>query len=489
MLAAFIVFGAFAQSSCVHLRSGPPKQWPSCVLHDTILRSPQPVFADVRGFISHPDSVRHRIVTFTSEDKIGMALQEQPHDLGEIVKDVIPGSQSESAGVKKGWIITEIDGKPFSPQERLKDVAEDFASAKKEGATLTVKYDVRTYLDCTNGDCSHSDKFPTDSLENCADACAAVSACDWWSFGLQDGDNMCLLQSQGSSSLVASIGSSSASSTCTPHPAVSFEDVWPSCIVSDSHIYNDGSALFADVRPFITRADDVQHRTITFRSASVGMGLTDGGVINEVLPDSQAFKAGVQEGWIVKELDGKPFNKAESLPLVRQDFDEAKSEATGLIVKFDVMSARDCTNGDCTNSDKLPVASEAACATVCGKIPSCKWWSVGVEESDKMCWLRRSDKGLKPMAGSSAGTQSCQPQADQSWSSWCLVLVFIAAVLYRSDVLSQVHDLNILQFSRASLSSEGFKCRDYGSGNATSYHQELARVDAFAGTRQRTSSR
>jgi len=228
----------------------------------------------VRPFISYPDQVRHRTITFTAEGQIGMALQEQPHDLGEIVKDVIPGSQAESAGVRKGWIITEIDGRPFSPQERLKDVAEDFANAKKDGATLTVKYDVRTFLDCTDGDCSHSDKFPTDTIERCADACAVTSGCDWWSFSSIDGDITCLLQSKGGSSLRSSVGSSSAPKSCRPLPPISFVDSWPQCVVSNAHIYNDGSAVFVDVREFITHADRVQHRTITFRSGNIGMAIT-----------------------------------------------------------------------------------------------------------------------------------------------------------------------------------------------------------------------
>merc|ERR1719199_23207 len=160
MLNALILLGAFVQSTSVHLRATPSKQWPACVLHDTAVRSPQPAFADVRPFIRYPDKVRHRTVTFTSEGQIGMALQEQPHDLGEVVKDVLPGSQAEIAGVRKGWIITQIDGKPFSSQERLRDVVEDFTRAKLKSSTLTVKYDVRTFIDCADGDCSHSDKFP-----------------------------------------------------------------------------------------------------------------------------------------------------------------------------------------------------------------------------------------------------------------------------------------------------------------------------------------
>jgi hypothetical protein len=484
MWITFISLDAFV-CSAVLLRSG-EKQWPSCVLRDTALRSPQPAFADVRPFINYPDSVRHRTVTFTSQGNVGMALQEQPHDLGELVKDVLPGSQAETAGVRKGWIIKEIDGIAFSSTERLKDVAEDFARAKGSGATLTVKYDVRTFIDCTDGDCSHSDKFPTDSVERCADACSQASGCDWWSFGVQDGDNTCWLQVQGGSSLMTSVGSSSAPRSCIPRPATTslMVDAWPQCIVSNAHINNEGTAIFTDVRRFISHADAVQHRTITFRSGgNVGMGITDGGVISQVLEGSQALSAGVRKGWIIKELDGKPFNKAESLPLVRQDFDAAKSEAPGLIVKFDVRSSKDCTNGDCTNSDKLPLDSEAACAKICSQVADCKWWSMGIEDGDKMCWLRSSDKGLRPMEGSSTGRQSCQPLDGGSWSMWWIVILAVAAY-YHEQIWYQVQALPILQLltrsGRAPLSTKLLKSQGYGTNNDKIGYQELARVDAFA---------
>merc|ERR1711939_1295794 len=108
-------------------------------------------------------------------------------------------------------------------------------------------------------------------MERCADACAVTSSCDWWSFSSLDGDNTCLLQSKGGSSLMSSIASSTAPKSCAPQPAISFVDAWPQCIVSNAHIYNGGSAVFTDVRKFISHPDNVQHRTITFKSANVGM--------------------------------------------------------------------------------------------------------------------------------------------------------------------------------------------------------------------------
>jgi len=113
-------------------------------------------------------------------------------------------------------------------------------------------------------------------------------------------------------------------------------------------------------------------------------------------------------------------------------FDAAKNEAPGLIVKFDVRSSRDCTNGDCANSDKLPVDSEAACAKACGQVVACTWWSVGIEDGDKMCWLRSSDKGLRPMVGSSAGRQTCQPVEDGSLSLWWIGLCVVALLPQRN---------------------------------------------------------
>lgn len=224
------------------------------------------------------------------------------------------------------------------------------------------------------------------------------------------------------------------------------------------------------------------------------MGITDGGVISEVLPESQAFNAGVRQGWIIKELDGKPFNKAESLPLVRNDFDAAKSEAPSLIVKFDVMSSRDCTNGDCTRSDKLPVDSDVACAQVCSHVPACQWWTVGIEDGDKMCWLRSSDKGLRAMPGFSSGRQSCQPAESLWFSTWWIVAILAIALYFRKDALNHIHDLNIFQWlsgrtGTSALSTDVQKVPGYGAQSSKFGLQELARVDALVGTRMRTCSR
>merc|ERR1719502_992651 len=218
-------------------------------------REKNPIFVDVRQFITRPDNVQHRSVTYSSDEQVGMALRDQPHDLGELVLDVVPGSQAEKAGVRKGWIIKEVNGKPFSPKERLKDIAEDFGKARKSGSSLVVKYDIQTYFDCLNGSCTKSDRFPSDSLERCAEACSIVSECQWWAWGPQDGDNMCVMQGK-SQGFIEGQRTVMGAKKCAPKASWGMSSSWPKCVMKNTHIYSESGAVFADVRAFISRSDE-----------------------------------------------------------------------------------------------------------------------------------------------------------------------------------------------------------------------------------------
>jgi len=169
--------------------------WPSCITQGADLGYGKPLLVDVSSLIRHPEEKRHKELIFNSEGNIGMVLRDQPHDLEEVVGDVQAGSQAQEAGVQKGWIIKEVDGKPFKKNQTLKAVGEDFAFAKKQAPTLTVKFDVRTSLDCTNGDCKKSDKFPSATQDECSEACAHIETCASWSFANEAGDFMCWLRS------------------------------------------------------------------------------------------------------------------------------------------------------------------------------------------------------------------------------------------------------------------------------------------------------
>jgi hypothetical protein len=182
---------------------------------DADLHFGTPLFTDVRSFITHPDDVRHKIIVFGSDGNIGMGLREKPHDLGEIVSDIIPGSQAAEAGVQIGWVITEVDGKPFRKSESVLDVGEDFKLAKQQAPTVSVKFDVRSSVDCTKGNCSRSDKFPVASSDACAQACSELSACESWSFGLEGEDAMCWIRSD-RPTLRAQPGSVAGSRVCVP---------------------------------------------------------------------------------------------------------------------------------------------------------------------------------------------------------------------------------------------------------------------------------
>lgn len=416
--------------------------WPSCLLHGMTFRVSNPVFVDVRRFINHPDNIRHRTVTYSSDEQVGMALRDQPHDLGELVLDVVPGGQAEKAGVRKGWIIKEINGKMFSPTERLKDVAVDFDKARKSGRSLIVKYDVRTYFDCANGACTKSDRFPTESLESCAEACSLTTECQWWAFGPQDNDNQCLLQGK-SQGFITSEPMILGAAKCAPKASWSFSSSWPKCVMKNTHIYSEAGPAFSDVRAFITRSDESRHRVVTFSSdTEFGMILRDkpsltGEVVDEVTKPSQAWDAGVRKGWIIVEVSGKSFRKGDGVDDADKELRALKGNAPALIVKFDVKSSMDCTDGDCSRSDKLPAISEAQCATHCSKIPGCAWWTFGVEEEDNMCWLRTSASPAKATEGSKAGDRACVP--DAIGGSWLrllgLALLAAAVVKYRDRLL------------------------------------------------------
>lgn len=413
--------------------------WPNCLMHDKAFRTPNPIYVDVRRFINHPDSVRHRTITYSADEQVGMALRDQPHDLGEVVLDVVKGGQAEKAGVRKGWIIREINGKPFSPTERLKDVANDFDKAKKAGSSLTVKYDVKSYFDCDNGMCSRSDRFPAETIERCSEACNLVVECLWWQFGAQDADTMCLLHGK-SQGFIYSAGSTIGSRECAPKASWGLSSSWPQCIMKNTHIYSEAGIVFADVRKFIAHADELRHRTVSFTSdTDFGLILrekphAEGEIVSDVDHGSQAWNLGVRTGWIITEVSGKSFKKGEGVDDANEEFRKLKGTAPALVVKFDVRSSQDCTDGDCSKSDKLPVVSEAACAEVCSLVPECQWWTVGFEAEDKMCWLRKSGKPAKATEGSSAGDKTCSPPRSYLFSGggggggWTRTFIMIGLV-------------------------------------------------------------
>merc|ERR1719217_1863635 len=137
-----------------------------------------------------------------------------------------------------------------------------------------------------------------------------VPACEWWMLD----SGFCWLQRQDGTGLAPRVGASSGRSTCAPPPP----DAWPSCIVQDAHVDEQGGeSAWIDVRPFISRLDQEQHLEVTFTPGDdIGLVLRDrahdfGEVVSEVAEGSQASRLGVRPGWIIKEVNGKPFRKTE----------------------------------------------------------------------------------------------------------------------------------------------------------------------------------
>jgi len=156
--------------------------------------------------------------------------------------------------------------------------------------------------------------------------------------------------------------------------------------------------------------------------------------VSEVNAGSQAYQAGVRAGWIIKEVDGLPFQKNEDLPGVGHDFQAAKQKAPTIIVKFDVRTSVDCSNGECTHSDKFPAASESECAAACDEVPECKWWTYAVENEDPMCFMRRSDGGIKPAKNAVSGKRECAPAKHGVLHKIFVMCLFAAAVYYRKEL-------------------------------------------------------
>eukprot|EP00929_Paragymnodinium_shiwhaense_P015121 TRINITY_DN123148_c0_g1_i1.p1 TRINITY_DN123148_c0_g1~~TRINITY_DN123148_c0_g1_i1.p1 ORF type:complete len:556 (-),score=124.58 TRINITY_DN123148_c0_g1_i1:133-1800(-) len=434
--------------------SAAEEAWPACMVVGKSPQNAQKLRADVRAFIKHPDTVRHKVITFSTNTDIGMILREKPHANGELVDGVKAGSQAESSGVRKGWIITSINGQKFSPTERLKDLAQDFTKAKQAGSTLVVKYDVRTAIDCTDSDCHFSDRFPADSPERCSLGCSRTPGCEWWSWGSHQVDKMCFLYER-ASGFETSLGVTSGSRACSHAPVKSEVTSFPGCTTPEADLHN-GRALYFDARPFINRPDHVRHKEVIFTSSgNIGMGLREqphdlGEVVSDVLDGSQAMQAGVQIGWIIKEVNGKPFQKKETVVDVGTDFNVAKTQGPTLTVKFDVKESSDCANGNCKSTDKFPVETMESCASTCSQVLQCQSWSFATEEEDAMCWLREDFPSLRPEIGSTVGGRDCTASGSGRWFfALCGALLVAFAVarhlqwtwVARVPTMAEVHQL------------------------------------------------
>lgn len=268
---------------------------------------------------------------------------------------------------------------------------------------------------------------------------------------------MCWLQDQTGTSLMAWPGMTTAPKSCVPLVdagwATDGSRAWPDCIIHNAEILTGAaSPVFADVTRFISHPDAVQHRVITFKSdGEIGMLLRErpheyGEVVGDVLPGSQAYYAGVRKGWIIREVDGKAFQTIESLTDVGRDFSVAKGNAPTLVVKFDIRTNSDCTDGNCAMSDKFPAMTSSECAAACSQVPGCKWWSFGVEDADQMCFFRSLPNGIKPVVGSHTGMATCSPagpwfSSGAGWSRWWIVVGLVVAYLFRDQLVPLLQEL------------------------------------------------
>jgi len=406
--------------SCVVVRSQKNLRdtWPACVAENKVPKNPLPITADIREFIKHPDHVRHRVLEFKSDSDVGMFLRDKPHNNGEMVDEVLPSSPAFEAGVRKGWIITAINGIAITGKGTLKDLAKNLTAAKAAGPTIKFKFDVRAAVDCMDANCHDSDRFPADTPRHCAIGCERITYCQWWSWSSEGEYKMCYIHGE-AAELANATGFSAGRRTCEPMPkdlnAYETTD-WPGCALQDADL-SHGTPVFADVRPFIEdeHLDSVRHKDFLFTSEEViGLALRDqphdlGEMVSDVVPDSQAHKLGVQPGWIIKAVNDMPFTKSENVTDIHSDFEKAKLAFSTISVKFDVKTFADCTKGYCGYSDKFPAKSAEVCAAACAQVKECGAWSRASDEEDATCFLRRDWDSLRSEAGSTAGGRGCRP--------------------------------------------------------------------------------
>jgi hypothetical protein len=68
---------------------------------------------------------------------------------------------------------------------------------------------------CFNNDCKKTDKFNCNSMDVCAEVCAAVDGCNWWTHGPEDGKKKCWIRT-GKHSREKRFGFNSGATQCKP---------------------------------------------------------------------------------------------------------------------------------------------------------------------------------------------------------------------------------------------------------------------------------
>jgi len=72
-------------------------------------------------------------------------------------------------------------------------------------------------------------------------------------------------------------------------------------------------------------------------------------------------------------------------------------------------AASGCYMGNCASSDKFVASKSEDCARMCGVFPSCKFWTFGEQDGQRLCFLRGGDGGREDAAEFVAGAKDCRP--------------------------------------------------------------------------------
>merc|ERR1712130_314470 len=90
--------------------------------------------------------------------------------------------------------------------------------------------------------------------------------------------------------------------------------------------------------------DDAKRKIVVFSPRKMGIGFTDS-QITDILPKSQAAKAGVQCGWIILTVNGQ---KAKSTERIKEIID--KAQITNLAIE--ILFQKPEVKLECDNSNK-----------------------------------------------------------------------------------------------------------------------------------------
>jgi len=203
--------------------------FPGCVEKDTILRhnGEHALFADLAA---HGKSYGCFLDDCTYSDKFVAVSDAECAALCKSIDECKFWTFGEEEGETKCWLRLSDGGKEglAGAVSASQDCAPpEFPECVEDNVILRGAGMYAVFIDafrfgkqsgCFNDDCSSTDKFGSDSMEECATTCLSVEECTHWTFGAEDGSNKCWLRN-GDGGKEAKEGFKGGSKFCSPQDA------------------------------------------------------------------------------------------------------------------------------------------------------------------------------------------------------------------------------------------------------------------------------